>query len=252
VVVTRYMAVPLIGATVLLAAACARVPKAHFCNDADIQRFVARGQFPPDHYRFRVTTDGDGVKFSGSETTLKITASYFDSNGSCTISPDKLTVTWMPWKPGDEMPLTPNGARAVFRPTHPREYAFNATVEYAPLVPWSGMLPPLPVITHEQNAIGHLNDLLDAVYGFNPQKNFRRRADLQHASEPLSVAYRSLYTNDSAEAIRQLGVFRTQAGSHASDPRWADILSETDNVIAGIQQGDHRFDALPLAHGIYF
>src|SRR3981081_975700 len=47
------MAVPLIGATVLLAAACARVPRVHFCNDADIRHFVARGNYPPDHYSFR-------------------------------------------------------------------------------------------------------------------------------------------------------------------------------------------------------
>ena len=246
----RYISGSLTVFTALLAVGCARVPIAHVCNDSDIRHWVAKGTMPADDYRFHVRLDGEGVKFSGTEYPLEIKATYFDSQGTCTISPDKLVVTWTPWKSDGEMPLTPSGAKAVFRPIHPGAYAFNATVEYAPMQSWSGPLPPLPVITHQQNAIWYLTRSLDVASGFDPKTMREIPLQLEHSGSHLRAAYNSLDDGNSAEAARELESFRANtASAHPNDPRWSGVISEADNLIAGIRQGDHRFDTLPLLMG---
>lgn len=247
----RYIFGSLTICTALLAAGCARATETpHVCNDADIQHWVARGKLPAKDYTFRVSLDGAGVKFSGAEYPLEIKATYFDSKGSCTIASDKLVVTWSQWQAGGEMPMTLNGAKAVFRPTHPGAYAFNATVKYAPMQPWSGMLSPLPVITHEQNAVLYLNQSLDVASGFDPNTMHEIPASLHQLGVHLRDAYRSLDDGNSADAIQQLESFRANmASAHPNDPAWADVISKADDLIAGVRLGDHRFDTLPLHMG---
>jgi hypothetical protein len=238
------LALLLISATTLSTSGCmySQLPPDHTCDEEQIARGLSGNQIRP----WRVEVQGGGVHFTGAEYTLTVKATSFDSHGVCTISPDTLTIVWPPPEVADGT-LTPVGASAILRPQHPGTNYFRLIVEHAHLERWSRQVEPMPVISHEQNAIMHLADLLYGAYGYE----LDQRSKLPAEQPTLIDACRRLYDDDTAGAIRQLESFRTLAeGRHNNDTGWVSIISEADNVIEGIRKNDHRFAALPMAHGI--
>jgi hypothetical protein len=194
-----------------------------------------------------LVTVENGITFTGSESTVKVIGRSVDHAGTCTIPSDKLTVTWKAVF-GSEMPLSPMGNLAVFRPTHADIYRLSVTVECPPLEPRSELVA-LPVITHEQNALWHLKNTLQTAFA-------REKAppplieDLEQYKAPLRVAYGSLEEGDMMEAIQKLEMFRQQLLIfHRGQSSWITVFAETDNMIEGLRVADHRFDDLALETG---
>lgn len=226
----------------VLFSGCAHAPMEHVCN---YQQLVNASK-PPYKLGLLVTVDS-GTTFPGAERTLKVNVKSFDKRGICSVPPDRVTVTWEAVY-GSEMPLSPAGNLAVFRPTHTGIYRFRVTAESPPLESRSELVA-LPVITPEQNAVWHLKNALQTAFS-SEKAPPPLSEDLEQYKTLLRAAYGGLGAGKESDAIEQLEAFRKRLLTfHRGQSSWAPVIAETDNLIESLRAADHRFDAWAIATG---
>ena len=231
----------LILVTVLFSG-CAHAQTEHVCN----YKQLVNASKPPHKLGLLVTVDS-GITFVGSERTLKVNVQSFDHGGICSVPLDRVTVTWNAVY-GSEMPLSPAGNLAVFRPTLAGIYRLMVTAESPPLESRSELVS-LPVITHEQNAVWHLKNTLQTAFSAEKARP-PLTENLEQYKALLRAAYARLEAGEETDAIEQLEVFRKRLLTfHRGQSSWAAVIAEVDSLIEGFREADHRFDNWAIETG---